>query len=108
MGVKVEIALDDRDVGDGFEVHTEGFDSRVICPWGVIDADEGSFAWALVACNVDSEDVCIGDQKRVHKDFVIVGDSLVDINYYLGGREVLVFVDTFPGVVDDGTNNIVA
>ena len=108
MGVKVEIALDDRDVGDGFEVHTEGFDSRVVCSWGVVDADEGGFAFALVACNIDSEDVRIGDQKRVHKDFVIVGDSLVDIDYYLGSREVLVLVDTFPSVMDDGANDIVA
>ena len=108
MGVEVEIALDDCDVGDGFEVHAEGFDSRIICSWRIVDANEGGFMSALVACNVDSEDVRIGDQERVHEDFVIVGDLFVDIDYYLGGREVLVFVDTFPGVMDDGTDNIVA
>ena len=107
MGVEVEIALDDRDVGDGFKVHTEGFDSRVICPWGVVDANKGGFASALVACNIDSEDVRIGDQEGVHEDFVIVGDSFVDVDYYLGGGEVLVLVDTFPGVMDDGADNIV-
>ena len=38
---------------------------------------------------------------------MVVGDLFVDINCYLSIGKVLVFVDAFPGVVDDGACNVV-
>ena len=73
-----------------------------------MNTNKGSFAFAFVAHNVNSEDVGVGDKEGVHKNFVIVGDSFVDVNRYLSAGKVLIFVDAFPGMEDDGPCNIIA
>ena len=64
--------------------------------------------FTLVACNIDSEDIGVRDKEGVQENFVIIGDSFVDVNCYLGVGKVLIFVYAFPGMVDDGACDIVA